>query len=100
MIQDHGIPFSATATGAGTVSALVTGTTNTLYFVSDIAASSTGTMGTWAVLADSTVLWEGSGAVNYHFSEPLRGGKGKSVSIYANGSTSMYANISGFYLSF
>lgn len=98
MIQDHGTPFSVTAAGTSTTSALYAGTTSQLIFVTDISASSTGTMGTWAVLVGTTPLWQGAGTVNYKFSEPLRVASGNSVSIFANGTTATYAGVAGFYV--
>ncbi len=98
MIQNHGTPFSATAKGSSTSSALFAGTTNQLVFVTDISASSSGTMGTWAVLIGTTPVWQGAGTVNYQFSEPLRITKGSGVSLYANGTTATYSSVSGFYV--
>lgn len=100
MIENHGTPFSVPASGGSTTSAYYSGTTNQLLYVTDISASSSGTMGTWYLYLDqgTTVLWAGSGTVNYRFSEPIRVTKGHGVSLFANGTTATFANISGFYI--
>ncbi len=97
-IQNHGTPVSVTAAGTATASCLISGTTDKLIFVTDISASSSGTMGTWAVLVGTSPIWQGSGVVNYEFSEPLRVTKGQGVSLYANGTTATYVSMSGFYV--
>ncbi len=98
--QDRGIPFSATASGTSIAVATVSGTTGAYYFVTDISGTSSGTAGTWTLVGGSTILWQGAGNVNYLFSEPLLVGKGNSVIFTMNGTTTTYANITGFYFSF
>lgn len=97
--QNHGTPFSASNAGTTTADATFSGT-NVQLLITDIAASSSGTAGTWALYAGSgtTPLWQGAGTVNYQFSEPIRVTGGQSVSFKVNGTTATYGNVSGYYL--
>lgn len=101
--QDRGVPFSVTASGTTTAVATKAAGTNVIYFVTDISATASSAMGTWVLTAgastgisNAATLWQGTGAVNISFSEPLAGFKGGSVYLTANGTTATYANISGF----
>lgn len=102
MIQDHGTPFSQTATGVGTAYANITCAANTIYMVTDMSGYSTGTAGTSALYAKSstgtvTVLWN-AGGVSYdnHFLTPIRIPPGSaSFGYYMNGATSTQANMLG-----
>lgn len=103
--QNYGQPFSVTASGTSVAIATQSGTTGTICYATDIAASSTGTTsGTWAVLAGATstnattILWQGAGVVNYQFSEPLASFLGGSLYMTSNGTTFTYINLSGFLL--
>lgn len=97
--QLHGTPWSATTSGTSVANVTYSGT-NTQLWVTDFSASSSGTMGTWAFYVGSgtTPLWQGSGATNYQFSQPIRVTGGNSVTLEANGTTATYANISGYYV--
>ncbi len=99
--QDRGTPFSVTNSGTSVALATQAGSSNVIRFVTDIAASSSGTMGTWAVYAGNSggsdiLLWTGNGMVNYSFVEPLVGLVGGSVYVSANGTVTTYANLAGF----
>lgn len=97
-VQNHAPGFSVTASGTAVAIATQAGTTGQICFVTDISGSSTGTMGTWTVMAGSNILWEGSGAVNYQFSNPLAGTSGASIVVTVNGTTATFANVGGYYL--
>lgn len=100
--QDRGTPFSVTNSGTSVALATQSGTTSVILFVTDISASSSSTMGTWALFAGSptggsdTALWRGSGAVNMSFTEAIAGLSGGSVYLSANGTVTTYANVAGF----
>lgn len=99
--QNRGTPVSATASGAGTVSAFLGALTGQTYHITDINGSSVvaANSGTWALLGGTTgttVYWQGAGAVVEIFSEPIY--VVGSVSFYVNGTTATYANISGYVL--
>lgn len=102
--QSYAPPFSVTISGTAIAIATQAGTTAAIYYVTNIAGSSSGTAGTWTLIAGAsgangtTTLWQGSGAVGYQLSEPLSGFPGGSVIFTMNGTTTTYANITGFSL--
>ena len=99
--QLRGTQFSATATGTTSAQAVTT-QTGVLYYVTDIAASSSGTtVGLWQILGGTTgttVYWQGLGTVNESFTTPIRIATTGTIGFLANGVTATSANISGYYI--
>ena len=104
--QDFGNPYSVTF--AGSVSAIATqaGTTDRLYFVTDVSGSAD-KAAKLEVRDGTTVLWQDQIVVNgtsasvfaYSFSTPLRGTAGNAISVYVGSATTVsYANLSGYFL--
>lgn len=101
---NRGQAFSVTVAGTTTAQPATTVGTVT-YYVTDISGSSSGTAGTWVIIANlaaaggtTVVLWQGAGAVNATFTEPITLGNTGTISFYMNGATATYGNISGFFI--
>lgn len=101
--QNRGTPVFATASGVGTAAAFLSPLPGQTYHITDIHASSavSGGGGTWALLAGATgttILWTGAGNVTKDFATPIVVSMGGTVSLYINGTTLSYANISAYVL--
>lgn len=94
-----GTPFVQSASGTAIAIATQTGTTGAIYYLTDVQASTVASAGTFSILGGSSVLWQGQlGTVPYihSWSTPLNGGKGNSMVFTVNGTTTTYANMSGY----
>ena len=108
---DRGTPFSiTTAVSGNNATATQVGTTNGIYYITDISGSSGATatgIGTLTIYANSSTgtisLWStgisGSIPLFVSFRSPLKGNLGFSVSVTAIGNGPSYSNMSGYLIS-
>ena len=96
--QNHGVPFSVTASGTTTASATTAAIVGRSYYVTDISVSSSGTTGTWVLYAGSTPVYQGAGNATIDLTQYLPIGSGKGITLTANGTTATFANVGGFYI--
>lgn len=104
--QDHGTPFSVTATHATSAVASQAGATGKVNYVTDISGSSDKAGALLLVKQGTTVVWQvqlattaaGINAFNHTFSTPIPSAEGALVSVTVDGTSACYANIAGFTL--
>lgn len=99
----RGNPWSITGNGTSSASATQGSTTNVLYYVTDVSASSGASLGTMAIYgeqAGTTLKWQvaiGTGTVYVQqFESPLSMGVNAGAKIVVNGSTMTTVNLSGY----
>ena len=104
--QQFGAPISATATHATSAVASVAGVTDSIHYITDIAASTDKAGALLLVKQGTTVIWQlqlaataaGTLAYSHSFSTPLQGVAGALVSVTIDGTSVCNANIAGFTL--
>lgn len=96
--QNHGVPFSVTASGTTTASATTAGIVGRTYYVTDISVSSSGTSGTWVLYAGSDAVYQGAGSARIDLTQYIPMGSGNGITLTANGTTATFANVGGFYI--
>lgn len=102
--QQHGTPFSQTATSATSAVATQTGVVGQTFYVTDIAGSSDKSGSLLLVKQGTTIIWQvqlattaaGNNSFQEHFSTPLAGVSGGLVSVTVDGTSACYANLAGF----
>lgn len=101
MKQEHGTPFSKTATHATAAVASNTGVSGQTHYITDIAASSDKAGSILLVKQGTTTIWQtqvGAGVHSHTFQVPLAGASGALVSVEIDGTSACKANIAGFTL--
>jgi hypothetical protein len=99
--NDHGIPFSATATGSTSAAASKTGVASTTIYITDISGSSDKSGALILVKDGSTVIWQdivGAGNYKMNFITPIKITTGATASVNVDGTSLSNANLSGFVL--
>ena len=99
--QEHGTPFSETATHATLAVASHAAVATKTYYVTDIAVSSDKAGSVVLVKSGTTVIWQaqvGAGNFRQNFSVPLKGALGALVSVEIDGTAACNANVAGYEL--
>lgn len=104
--QEHGTPFSVTATHATAAVASFAGVTNGVNYITDISASSDKAGALLLVKQGTTVVWRsqvattaaGNNSYEHTFSTPIPSAVGALVSVEIDGTSVCHANIAGFTL--
>lgn len=104
--QEHGTPFSETATHATAAVASHAAVAGKKYFITDISASSDKAGALLLVKDGTTVIWRsqiattaaGNNSYEHTFSTPLAGTVGAAVSVEIDGTSVCHANIAGYEL--
>jgi hypothetical protein len=98
--QNHGTPFSKTATHATSAVATVPGVSNQTYYVTDISGSSDKATALILVKDGSTVIWQDSiyntEAYSHGFIQPLPCTQGNTLTVTVDGTAICNANVAGF----
>jgi len=101
MKQEHGKPFSATATHATSAVATQTGVALQTIYITDISGSSDKSGALILVKDGATVIWQdivNAGNYRMNFLTPLKVTVGANASVTVDGTSDCKSNIAGFIL--
>lgn len=105
--QQHGVPFSATASGSGSATVTIAGVYCKRHFITDVAVSVSNDDAVMEIKKDDTTLWQlkikdkQRSPIILRFDTPLIGGKCEAgtvgnVSVTVTATGNCRVNIAGF----